>query len=73
MVVSHSNNYTNYRDTVMYILALMDPEGTRQRASRKLKRRIYRSKVNFLMELRWKEKSTLNVHNIVFHTSLESA
>ena len=29
----------------MFLLALMDPEGTKRRGSRRLKRRIYRSKV----------------------------
>ena len=32
----------------MMLLALLDPHGTRQRCSRKLKRRIYRSKVTKL-------------------------
>ena len=73
MVVSHSNNYTNYRDTVMYILALIDPKAQDRGLPEHLKGGYNRSKVNFLMELRWKEKNTLNVHNVVFHTSLESA
>lgn len=34
------------RDTVMMMLALANPEGTAQRRCRRLKRRIYRSKVS---------------------------
>ena len=34
-----------YRSTVMILLALLDPKGTAQRKSRKLNRRVYRSKV----------------------------
>ena len=42
---------TFFRDTVMMLLALLDPDGTSQRCSRKLKRRIYRSKVNQNMQV----------------------
>ena len=34
-----------YRKIVMIFLALLDPDGTTQRKLRRLKRRIYRSKV----------------------------
>lgn len=49
--IAHYYNYEtdNYildqRDTVMMLLAVLDPDGTKQRGSKKLKRRIYRSKV----------------------------
>ena len=37
---------TNFcRDTVMMLLALLNPEGTAQRKRRRLKRRVYRCKV----------------------------
>ena len=34
-----------HRDTVMVLLAVLDPEHSEQRTKRRLKRRIYRSKV----------------------------
>ena len=49
---------TYFRDTVMMLLALLDPDGTRQRCSRKLKRRIYRSKV-----IKLDNASLLNYNN----------
>ena len=41
----HNYGYTN-RDTVMALLALMDPHGTRQRKQRRIERRVYRSMVS---------------------------
>ena len=38
-----------YRDTVMVLLGLMDPQGTKQRKSKRLKRRICRSKVAIII------------------------
>ena len=37
-----------YRNTVMVMLALIDPDGTAQRKSRRLKRRLYRNKVLYV-------------------------
>ena len=37
--------YTPCRSTVMVMLAMLNPEGTVQRKSGRLKRRIYRNKV----------------------------
>ena len=34
-----------YSDTVLMLLAIMNPSGTEQRTARRLKRRIYHSKV----------------------------
>ena len=38
--------HKTYRSTVMMLLAIVDPEGTRRRKMNKLRRRNYRSKVS---------------------------
>ena len=42
-------NKVNFRDTAMMMLSVMDPAGTESRRKGRLKRRVYRSKVNELL------------------------
>ncbi len=41
----NNKNYCNYRDAVMMMLATISPQATLMRKKRKLKRRVYCSKV----------------------------
>ena len=47
LVFSYIRNvhYCNIRDTAMMMLSVMDPDGTESRRTRRLRRRVYRSKV----------------------------
>ena len=52
MVQSSSNKSTLVvnllRDTVMHLMRALDPEGVEQRKSRRLKRRLYNCKVQYI-------------------------
>ena len=48
------------RDTVMIMLGVMDPAGGAQRKRRRLKRRVYRSKVQFMCVMALHQPLNLN-------------
>ena len=45
VVYIYNMHVFDYRDTVMRLLASLDPEGTQQRRKKRLRRRVYINKV----------------------------